>query len=80
MRVAAVIPLAAVVMIAAAWVIIRLRGDVDMTGGTWIVAGAVAYVGASVRLDEAAARRIGVTLLVLAAFIWTVTIVHLIRN
>jgi hypothetical protein len=40
----------------------------------------VAYVGASVRLDEAAARRIGVTLLVLAAFIWTVTIVHLARN
>ena len=79
-RVAAVIPLAAAVMIAAGWVIIRWRGDVDMTGGTWIVAGAVAYVGASLRLDVDASRRIGVTLLVLAAFIWTVTIVHLARN
>ena len=79
-RDAAVIPLAATVMIAAGWVIIRWRGDVDMTGGMWIVAGAVAYVGATVRLDEAAGRRIGVSLLIIAAFIWTVTIVHLVRN
>jgi hypothetical protein len=79
-RVAVLIPLAAAVMIAAGWVIIRWRGDVDMTGGLWIVAAAVAYAGASVRLDLAAGRRIGVTLLVIAAFIWTVTIVHLVRN
>jgi hypothetical protein len=79
-RSAAVIPLAAAVMIAAGWAIIRWRGDVDMTGGVWIVAGATAYVGASIRLDEAPSRRIGVTLLAVAAFIWIVTIVHLIRN
>jgi hypothetical protein len=79
-RLAAVIPLAVALMIATAWVIIRGRGDVDMSGGTWIVAGAVAYVGASVRLDDAAGRRIGATLLLAAAFIWTVTIVQLIRN
>jgi hypothetical protein len=75
-----VIPLAVALMIAAALVIIRGRGDVDMSGGTWIVAGAVAYVGATVRLDDAADRRIGATLLLVAAFIWTVTIVHLVRN
>jgi hypothetical protein len=79
-RLAGLIPLAAAVMVGAGWVIIRLRGDVDMSGGTWIVASAVAFVGASVRLDPAADRRIGVTLLVIAAFIWTVTIVHLARN
>ena len=33
-RVAVVIPLAAAVMIAAGWVIIRWRGDVDMSGGS----------------------------------------------
>jgi hypothetical protein len=69
-RVAALIPLAATVMVAAGWVIIRWRGDVDMSGGIWILASAVAFVGAFVRL----------TLLVIAAFIWTVTIVHLARN
>jgi hypothetical protein len=79
-RVAVLIPLAAAVMVAAGWAIIRWRGDVDMSGGAWILAAAVAYTGASVRLDPPAARRIGVTLLVVAAFIWTVTIVQLARN
>jgi hypothetical protein len=79
-RLAAVIPLATAVMVVAAWVIIRWRGDVDMSGGTWIVASAVAFVGASVRPDRDAGRRIGVTLLVVAVFIWTVAIVHLARN
>ena len=60
-RLAGLIPLAAAVMVGAGWVIIRLRGNIDMSGGTWIVAGAVAFVGASVHLDQAADRRIGVT-------------------
>jgi len=71
---------AGAVRVAAGWAIIRWRGDVDMSGGAWILAAAVAYTGASVRLDPPAARRIGVTLLVVAAFIWTVTIVQLARN
>jgi hypothetical protein len=79
-RLAALIPVAAAVMVVAGWVIMRWRGDVDMSGGTWIVASAVAFVGASVRPGPAVDRRIGVTLLVIAAFIWTVTIVHLARN
>ena len=79
-RIAATIPLAVAMMIVAAWVIIRGRGDVDMSGGTWIVAGAVAFVGASVRLGPDAERRLGVALLVIAAFIWMLTIVHLVRN
>ena len=79
-RLAVVIPIAAAVMITAGWLIIRWRGDVDMSGGTWIVASSVAFVGASVRPDPATVRRIGVTLLVIAAFIWIVTIVHLARN
>jgi hypothetical protein len=79
-RVAAMIPLATAVMVAAGWAIMRWRGDVDMSGGGWIVVGALAYAGAAVRLDPATARRIGIVLLVIAAYIWTVTIVHLARN
>jgi hypothetical protein len=79
-RLAAVIPIAAGVMVATGWAIIHWRGDVDMSGGTWIVASAVAFVGASVRPEPAAGRRVGVTLLSIAVFIWTVTIVHLGRN
>jgi hypothetical protein len=77
LRVAAVIPLATVVMVAAGWAIMRWRGDVDMSGGEWIAVGAVAYTGSAVRLDPAAARRIGVALFVIAACIWVATIVHL---
>ena len=77
---AALIPLAAAAMVVAGWLLFRWRGNVDISNGTWIIASAVAYTGASVRLDPAAARRFGTTLLVIAAYIWIVTIVHLARN
>jgi hypothetical protein len=77
---AAVIPLAAAVMVFLAWLIIRGRGTVDVSNGAWIITGAVAYTGSSVRLDGATARRTGSTLAVIAAFIWVVAIIHLVRN
>ena len=45
-RAAATIPTATATMVAAAWVIIHWRGDVDVAGGLWIPASAVAYAGA----------------------------------
>ena len=77
---AVLVPLAAAAMVAAGWFLIRWRGDVDISNGTWILSSAVAFTGASVRLEPAAARRIGNTLLVIAAYIWTVTIVYLART
>ena len=59
---------------------IRWRGDVDISGGTWIVASAVALrrrIGAP---RDGRRRRFGDPLLVIAAFIWAVTIVHLDRQ
>jgi hypothetical protein len=80
LRHAAVIPLAATAMVIASWLLIRARGDVDVSGGRWIITGAVAFTGSSVRLDDGTARRIGVTLLIITAFIWLVAVVHLVRT
>jgi hypothetical protein len=77
---ALLVPLAAAAMVAAGWFLIRWHGDVDISNGTWILSSAVAFTGASVRLEPAHARRIGNVLLVIAAYIWMVTIVHLART
>ena len=45
----------------------------------FVISSAVAFTGASVRLEPAATRRMGNTLLVIAAYMWTATIVHLVR-
>jgi hypothetical protein len=77
---AAVIPLAATAMVIAAWLLIRGRGDVDISGGMWIITSAVAFTGSSVRLDDGTARRIGLALLIITAFIWLVAIIHVVRT
>ena len=79
LRAAMAIPLAAAAMVVAGWLLIRWRGAVDISGGAWILVGAVAYTGGSVRLERGAARRVGRSLLAITAFIWVVATIHLVR-
>jgi hypothetical protein len=66
-------------MFAVAWALVVWRGGVGMAGGRWLLAGAVAYVGASLRVDRDIRRRVGTAVLVITAYIWVVTIVRLAR-
>ena len=79
-RAAAIIPAATATMVAAAWVIIHWRGDVDVAGGLWIPASAVAYAGARRGPDEAGHRRTATALLLVVAYLWVVTLVALARH
>ena len=79
-RAAATIPAATATMVAAAWVIIHWRGDVDVAGGLWIPASAVAYAGARRGPGDAGQRRTATALLLVVAYLWIVTLVALARH
>lgn len=77
--IATLVPVSIGAFVLVAWVITWSRGPVDASGGMWVVAGVVAFVGASARLPDDAARRFGRALVVTAALVWAIALVHLFR-
>jgi glycosyltransferase involved in cell wall biosynthesis len=73
-------PLAVVLLVIVAWGTVRWRGPVSGEGGLWIVAAAISFTGASVRLDRIPERRIGRILLVVACWMWFVGVAQQVRS
>lgn len=79
-RRALAVPAALVVLILTAWAISRWRGPVAAGGGTWLVTGAVSYVGATPVAVPGAQRRLGRVLVVVASWTWLAAVARQIRS
>jgi hypothetical protein len=76
---AATVPVAVAVFVVASWSITYWRGPVDPAGGMFLVAGAVAFAGASSMLALDQADRIARLLAIAGPAVWAVSIVKLLR-
>lgn len=79
-RRALVVPAAMALLIVVSWATARWYGPVAAGGGTWLVSGAVAHVGATRVPVPGADRRVGRCLVVAASWIWLAAVARQLRS